>query len=185
MDIPTGSEMLTALNRFLLWLEHEARPETKDTPRRFLSAWLDDWGFGYQEDPTDFFIDATFRSDALGLICLKNISFYSHCEHHLAPFFGTCDIGYIPQGGKVLGLSKFARVVSAFSRRLQMQERLTREIADCIRNNLTEDVIVVMKATHLCMASRGVQQPNVVTTTSEVRGLFASDTALRAEFYAL
>jgi GTP cyclohydrolase I len=104
-NIPTDSETLAALNRFLIWLEHKERPETKDTPRRFLAAWLNDWGLGYQENPAEFFIDATFQANSKGLVCVKGISFYSHCEHHLAPFFGTCDIGYIPSEGMVLGLS--------------------------------------------------------------------------------
>lgn len=120
------------------------------------------------------------------IILIKDIPLYSICEHHLLPFYGKAHVGYIPQGGRVTGLSKLARVVEIFSRRLQTQERLTTEIANVIMEKLEpRGVIVIIKAEHLCMSMRGIQKPGTFTTTSVVKGIFKKNEKTRAEAIAL
>ncbi len=122
-----------------------------------------------------------FEEDYSQMVVVKDIEVYSMCEHHMLPFFGKAHIAYIPNG-HIVGLSKIPRVVDAFARRLQVQERLTNEIRDCIQNTLNPmGVAVVMECRHLCMAMRGVRKPGAVTTTSAVRGQFKTDTASRSE----
>jgi GTP cyclohydrolase I len=117
---------------------------------------------------------------------VRNLSFVSHCEHHMAPFHGTVDIAYIPREGAILGLSKFARVVTTMAAKLQVQERLTNEIAAEVQlATESNDVAVVVKATHLCMISRGVRQPDSETVTSALQGAFYEDSSTRSEFYRL
>ena len=119
------------------------------------------------------------------MVIVRDIDFYSLCEHHLLPFYGKCHIAYIPDG-KVIGLSKIPRVVEVFARRLQVQERLTSQIAETLRDRVNPlGVAVVMEATHLCMAMRGVQKQNSVTTTSAMLGVFHSDARTRHEFLEL
>lgn len=127
---------------------------------------------GYNEDPEAILRSAMFDEDYRQMVVVKDIDFYSLCEHHLLPFFGKAHIAYIPNG-KITGLSKIARIVDVFARRLQVQERLTTQIKDCIQNTLNPlGVMVVIEAEHLCMQMRGVQKQHAITTTSDFTGAF-------------
>ena len=140
---------------------------------------------GYRQNVKSVINGALFTSGTNHMVILKDIEFYSLCEHHLLPFYGTCSIGYISQG-KVLGVSKLARIVNLFARRLQIQERLTEEIADAImREANAEGVGVVIRAKHLCMMMRGVEKQNSEMTTSAVLGSFRTDEKVRQEFLSL
>lgn len=165
--------------------EDPTREGLQETPERFQRA-LDEWFSGYNEAPVDYFkvfTDGAARYDEMVLV--ENIPFYSHCEHHLAPFFGTVTIAYIPDG-KIVGLSKFNRLVNTFSRRLQVQERLTTMIADTLMDFLSpKGVGVIVKARHLCMESRGVCQQGHSTTTSCMRGVMLNNGPARAEFLTI
>jgi len=137
---------------------------------------------GYKEDMGKIINSALFTEECDDMVVLKDIETYSLCEHHLLPFFGKCHVAYVPRG-KVIGLSKIPRIVDAFSHRLQVQERLTGQIADCLNENLKPDgVAVVIEAVHLCMAMRGVRKQEVFTTTSAMRGSFKDDPKTRSEF---
>ena len=123
-----------------------------------------------------------FEAEGSEMVLVKDIEFYSMCEHHMLPFYGRAHIAYIPDG-KILGLSKFARIVDLYSRRLQVQERITAQIADAVEELLApQGVAVMMEGTHLCMAMRGVQKQNSSTSTSAMRGVFRDDSRTRAEF---
>ena len=127
---------------------------------------------GYQQDPEAILRSALFEEDYRQMVVVKDIPFYSLCEHHILPFFGKAHVAYIPNG-KITGLSKVARVVDVFARRLQVQERMTTQIKECIQNTLNPlGVMVVIEAEHLCMQMRGVQKPGAVTTTSDFTGAF-------------
>ena len=127
---------------------------------------------GYQQNAEDILRGALFEEDYRQMVVVKDIPFYSLCEHHLLPFFGKAHVAYIPNG-KITGLSKIARVVDVFARRLQVQERMTTQIKDCIQQTLNPlGVMVVIEAEHLCMQMRGVQKPHAVTTTSDFTGAF-------------
>ena len=140
---------------------------------------------GYDKDPADILKSALFEEEYSEMVIVKDIELFSLCEHHLLPFFGKAHIAYIPQG-KVVGLSKIPRIVDAFSRRLQVQERLTVQIRDCIQDTLNAaGVAVVIEARHLCMQMRGVEKQNSVTTTSAFTGSFLSDPKTREEFISL
>ncbi len=140
---------------------------------------------GYNEDVDKIINDALFESDASEIVLVKNIELYSLCEHHLLPFIGKCHVAYIPKG-KVLGLSKIARIVDVFARRLQIQENLTRQIAVTIEKHTNAvGVAVVIEAQHLCMMMRGVEKQNSVMTTSCILGEFHDDPSTRAEFFSL
>lgn len=140
---------------------------------------------GYRSNPRGLVTGAVYRSEANNMIVLKNIEVYSLCEHHILPFFGTCSIGYIAKH-KVLGVSKLARIVDHYSRRLQIQERLTAQIAQEIEDaSEAEGVGVVMECQHLCMMMRGVAKENAVMTTSSVLGTFRRKPVTRAEFLSL
>ncbi len=139
---------------------------------------------GYDLNPSEILKSAMFKEDYSQMVIVKDIEVYSLCEHHLLPFFGKAHIAYIPNG-HIVGLSKIPRIVDAFARRLQVQERLTNEIRDCIQNTLNPaGVAVVMECSHLCMQMRGVQKQNSVTTTSAFTGEFLKDTT-RKEFISL
>lgn len=139
---------------------------------------------GYNTDPNEILRSAMFKEDYREMVIVKDIELYSMCEHHMLPFFGKAHVAYIPNG-YVTGLSKIARVVEAFSRRLQIQERLTMEIRDCIAETLNPlGVAVVIEAQHMCMQMRGVQKQNSVTTTSAFNGAFTKE-ATREEFIHL
>ena len=140
---------------------------------------------GYSIDAKEIICSAVFHENYSQMVLVKDIEMYSMCEHHLIPFFGKAHVAYIPNG-KITGLSKIARVVDVFSRRLQVQERLTMEIRDCIQDALSPlGVAVVIEAQHLCMMMRGVQKQNSVTTTSAFTGIFLKDHRTREEFIHL
>jgi GTP cyclohydrolase I len=140
---------------------------------------------GYEQDPEDILKSALFSEEYSEMVIVKDIEVYSMCEHHMLPFFGKAHIAYIPNG-TIVGLSKLPRVVDAFSRRLQVQERLTIEIRDCIQKTLNpKGVAVVIECTHMCMAMRGVQKQNSVTTSSAFTGLFLENDSTRKEFITL
>ena len=140
---------------------------------------------GYAANPGDILRSALFHEDYRQMVLVKDIEMYSMCEHHLLPFFGKAHVAYIPDG-KITGLSKIARVVDCFARRIQVQERLTVQIRDCIQDALAPmGVAVVIEAQHLCMMMRGVQKQNSVTTTSAFTGIFLKDHRTREEFIHL
>jgi GTP cyclohydrolase I len=154
------------------------------TPERVAKA----WAFltsGYRTDPNDVINQAVFEAEANNMIIARNIEVYSLCEHHMLPFFGRCHIGYIARE-KVLGVSKLARIIDCFARRLQIQERLTSQVARTVMDAVdAEGVGVVMECQHLCMMMRGVEKQNSVMTTSSVLGSLHDDAATRAEFLSL
>ena len=156
-----------------------------DTPRRVARAWQE-YAAGYAEDPA-MHLARTFEE--VGgydeIVLLKDIPFHSHCEHHLAPIIGKAAIAYLPRD-KVVGISKLARVLHGFARRLQVQERLTAQVADCIWERLQPlGVAVVIEASHACMTARGVRTPGVMMTTSRMMGTFRADERSRREVLAL
>ena len=141
------------------------------TPQRVARA-MQTLTRGYRMDPKAVLNSAKFKEDYSQMVIVKNIDFYSLCEHHMLPFFGKAHVAYIPNG-KITGLSKVARVVDVFARRLQVQERMTTQIKDCIQSTLNPlGVMVVIEAEHLCMQMRGVQKPHAITTTSDFTGAF-------------
>lgn len=140
---------------------------------------------GYNEDPDAIIQQAIFHEEYSEMVIVKDIELYSMCEHHMLPFFGKAHVAYIPNG-KIVGLSKIPRVVDAYARRLQVQERLTIEIRDCIQRTLEpQGVAVVIEASHMCMQMRGVQKQNSVTTSSAFTGLFLKNDSTRKEFINL
>jgi len=165
--------------------EDVTREGLRETPKRVVKAW-GEWFSGYRTDPASFM--KTFEDGAQGvdeMILLDNIPVHSFCEHHITPFIGVAHVAYIPNG-RIVGISKIARVVDTFSRRLQVQERLTNQIANCLQEHLDPlGVAVVVKAKHLCMATRGIKMPNVSTVTSAMRGAFLDKPEARAEFMSL
>lgn len=154
-----------------------------DTPKRVRQMYEEIFA-GYEVDPREV-LGVTFDERHEELVIVKDIVYYSQCEHHMAPFFGKVHIGYIPSG-RIAGLSKFARLVEAVTRKLQVQERITTQIADIFEEVLEpHGTMVVVEGEHLCMCARGVKKPGAKTVTSAVRGLFRTDSALRAEFLSL
>jgi GTP cyclohydrolase I len=164
--------------------ENPSREGLLDTPRRVEKA-LKFLTSGYTADVDAVLNNALFTVDYNEMVIVKDIDFYSLCEHHLLPFFGRCHIAYIPKG-KVIGLSKIPRLVEVFARRLQIQERMTSQIADTIRAKIEPlGVAVVIEATHLCMAMRGVEKQNSFAVTSAMLGGFQNDARTRMEFLEL
>jgi GTP cyclohydrolase I len=163
--------------------EDPNREGLKATPARVVRAWSELYG-GYKKDPAE--ILRTFSEGACDeMVVLKGVDFYSTCEHHMMPFFGTASVGYVPKG-RVLGISKVARLVEIFARRLQIQERLTTQVAEALAETLNPlGVMVVVKAQHLCMMARGVAKQNAIMTTSHCIGLFREDLKARDEFLKL
>lgn len=162
------------------------REGLQDTPKRVMRMYEEVFG-GYNQDPSEI-LNATFEEDGCetyrGMVIVKDIQFYSHCEHHMVPFYGVAHVGYIPNK-KVVGLSKICRLVEMYAKRLQVQERLTDQIATALTENLNPmGVIVVIEAEHLCMAMRGVKKPGAKTLTSSITGEF-NEPATRAEFLNL
>lgn len=165
-------------------VEDSGREGLKNTPFRLAKA-LQFLTHGYALDPKQILNSAMFSEDYQQMVLVKDIEVYSLCEHHMLPFFGKAHVAYIP-GGQITGLSKIARVVDAYARRLQVQERLTVQIRDCIQESLKPlGVAVVIEAHHLCMMMRGIQKQNSVTTTSAFTGIFLGDQRTREEFIHL
>lgn len=184
-DRVSRTDAEAAVRTLLRWAGDDPQREgLVDTPLRVARAWRE-WFSGYTLDP-DAYLARTFE-EVEGydeMVVLRDIPFESHCEHHLAPIIGKAHVGYLP-GGKVVGISKLARVVEAYSRRLQVQEKLTAQIADCIERVLQpRGVGVVIEASHECMTTRGVHTRGVSMVTSTMRGSFRDDPRTRAEFLA-
>ena len=153
-------------------------PERVENSLKFLTS-------GYDVDIDQLVNDALYNENYDEMVIVKNIDFYSLCEHHMLPFFGKCHVAYLPNG-KIIGLSKVPRLVDAYGRRLQVQERLTTQIAHCIEDIVKPTGVgVVIEATHLCMSMRGVEKQNSYTTTSSMLGSFKKDPRTRAEFLSL
>lgn len=155
-----------------------------NTPKRVAKA----WNFltkGYKEDLDALINNAIFEGESKDMVIVKNIEFYSLCEHHMIPFYGKAHIGYIPDG-KIIGLSKLARITDLFAQRLQVQERLTNQIAQCLQDVLNpRGVAVVLEGKHFCMLSRGVQKQNSIATSSSMLGIFREKESTRNEFLKL
>lgn len=175
-----------AVRVLIQWIgDNPDREGLKDTPRRVVDAFLE-YFKGYEECP-ETYLTRTFEQ--VGgydeIVLLRDIPFHSHCEHHMAPIIGKAHVAYLPTD-KVVGISKLARVVQAYAKRLQVQERLTAEVADCIQKVLEpQGVAVVIEATHACMTCRGVETPGVIMTTSRMMGVFRDDDKARSEVIKL
>jgi GTP cyclohydrolase IA len=184
VDVP--ADVADAVRTLIRWTGDDPNREgLLDTPRRVARAWRE-YAQGYQEDPA-VHLSRTFEE--VGgydeIVLLKDIPFQSHCEHHMAPIIGKAAIAYLPND-RVVGISKLARVLHGFSRRLQVQERLTAQVADAIWQHLQpKGVAVVIEASHACMTARGVQTPGVMMTTSRMMGTFREDERSRREVLAL
>ena len=183
---PSRAEAEAAIRTLLQWAgDDPTREGLRDTPERVARA-FEDWFSGYNEDPEEF-LTRTFE-EVEGyddMVVLKDIRFESHCEHHLAPIIGKVHIGYLPDN-KVVGISKLSRVVDTFARRLQVQETMNAQIANCIQKVLEpKGVAVVIEATHQCMTTRGVHKPGVTMVTSTMSGGFRSNATTRREFLAV
>ena len=184
--VAVPAEVEEAIKTLIRWAGDDPdREGLLDTPKRVARAWRE-YARGYAEDPAHH-LSRTF--DEVGgydeIVLLKDIPFQSHCEHHMAPIIGKASIAYLPRD-KVVGISKLARVLHGYARRLQVQERLTAQVADCICEHLQpKGVAVVIEATHACMTARGVQTPGVMMTTSRIMGVFREDDRSRKEVLAL
>ena len=180
-----GLDDLATHYRHILTLlgEDAEREGLEKTPMRVAKA-MQILTRGYTQDPHKVLTDALFKEDYNQMVIVKDIDVFSLCEHHLLPFYGKCHVAYIPNG-YITGLSKVARVVDIFSHRLQVQERLTQQIKDCIQQTLKpQGVMVVIEAKHMCMQMRGVEKQNAITTTSDFSGVF-NDLTTRQEFMSL
>jgi len=183
---PSREEAEQAIRTLLRWAgDDPSREGLRDTPARVARAY-EDWFSGYNEDPEDY-LKRTFE-EVEGyddMIVLKDIRFESHCEHHLAPIIGKVHVGYLPNN-KVVGISKLARVVDTFARRLQVQETMNAQIANCIQRVLDpKGVAVVIEAAHQCMTTRGVHKPGVTMVTSSMHGEFRRNPLTRREFLSV
>lgn len=164
--------------------EDPTREGLLDTPKRVRKAYEFIYG-GYKEDPKEIMQKALFTTSNEEMVLVKDIEFYSTCEHHLLPIIGRVHVAYIPNG-KVVGLSKIPRVVNVFARRMQIQEQMTEQICDAIMQTIEpQGVAVVVEARHMCMEMRGVEKINSTTTSSALRGLFKKDQKTRSEFFSL
>jgi len=181
----TEAEMMQAVRTLLIGLgEDPDREGLKDTPKRLVKA-LQFLTKGYHESLDELLNGAVFTEDAHEMVLVRDIDIFSSCEHHILPIIGRAHVAYIPNG-KVIGLSKIARICEMYARRLQVQERLTVQIADALQGLLKpQGVAVVIEATHMCMVMRGVQKPGSWTVTSAMRGVFAEDARTRQEFMNL
>jgi GTP cyclohydrolase I len=183
---PSREEAERAVQTLLRWAgDDPAREGLRDTPKRVVDAY-EDWFSGYAQDAEDY-LKRTFE-EVEGyddMIVLKDIRFESHCEHHLAPIIGRAHVGYLPTH-KVVGISKLARVVEAYARRLQVQEKMNAQIANCIQKVLEpKGVAVVIEAAHQCMTTRGVHKPGVTMVTSTMLGEFRKNPLTRREFLSV
>ena len=180
---PSRKQAEEAIRTLLLWAGDDPHREgLLDTPKRVASAY-EDWFKGYGQDPVAY-LKRTFE-EVEGydeMIVLRDIEFESHCEHHMAPIIGKAHVGYLPRN-KVVGISKLARVVEAFARRFQVQEKMTAQVANCIQDVLNpKGVGVVIEAVHQCMTTRGIHKTDVSMVTSQMLGGFRKDARTRAEF---
>ena len=185
MSQSKDAEFENAVKSMMLHVgEDPAREGLLETPSRVRKAYEFIYG-GYKEDPKEILSKALFTSSNDEMVLIKDIEFYSTCEHHLLPIIGQVHVAYIPDG-KVVGLSKIPRVVNVFARRMQIQEQLTEQIADAIMDAIApKGVAVVVQARHMCMEMRGVEKINSTTTSSALRGLFKKDEKTRSEFFSL
>ncbi|HEY6212863.1 MAG TPA: GTP cyclohydrolase I FolE [Vicinamibacterales bacterium] len=183
VEFPTNAAAEEAVATLLRFIgEEPERDGLRDTPARVVKAWRE-MTAGYDDDPAEI-LSRTFDESSDEMIILRGITFHSTCEHHMLPFYGQAVVGYLP--GKVVGISKLARLVHCFARRLQIQERMTRQIADAIETHLeARGVGVVLRAHHLCMGCRGVRQEETEMVTSAMLGTLRSDPTTRAEFLRL
>ena len=193
-------EALAAVRTLIRFIgDDPTRPGLSETPGRVLRAWWETWGKGYyiDEERTADELKSLFKLfDAEGelsnaellstryneMVFVRDIAVNSHCEHHMTPFWGMATIAYLPSRRGVIGLSKLARVVDHFARRLQVQECLTVQVADALAAHLSPHAGVMLNCSHFCMISRGIMQPNITTQTTALRGLFMEDSVVRAEF---
>lgn len=183
---PDRAQAEEAVRTLLAWAGDDPRREgLHDTPARVVRA-FEEWFSGYGEDPAELLRRTFEETDGYDeMVVLRDISFVSHCEHHLAPIVGKAHIGYLPHH-RVVGISKLARIVEAYARRLQIQERMTAQIANAIESVLQpRGVAVVVDATHECMTTRGVYKPGVSMVTSRMTGAFREDPMTRREFLAV
>jgi len=180
-----NTEFENAVKTMMLHVgEDPEREGLLDTPSRVRKSYEFIYG-GYKEDPKAILEKALFSTSNDEMVLVKDIEFYSTCEHHLLPIIGRVHVAYIPDG-KVVGLSKIPRVVNVFARRMQIQEQLTEQIADAIMDTIApKGVAVVIQARHMCMEMRGVEKINSTTTSSALRGLFKKDEKTRSEFFSL
>ncbi|HAZ43548.1 MAG TPA: GTP cyclohydrolase I FolE [Cyanobacteria bacterium UBA11369] len=181
----TQAEMIQAVRTLLIGLgEDPDREGLRDTPKRVVKA-LQFLTQGYRQSLDELLNGAVFTEDADEMVLVRDIDIFSSCEHHILPILGRAHVAYIPDG-KVIGLSKVARICEMYARRLQVQERLTAQIADALQGLLKpKGVAVVVEATHMCMVMRGVQKPGSWTVTSAMKGVFAEDARTRQEFMSL
>ena len=186
MNKPTREDAEKAVHTLLRWAGDDPTREGRvDTPKRVATA-VEDWFSGYDQDP-EAYLARTFEEieGYDDMVILKDIRFESHCEHHLAPIIGRAHVGYMPTS-RVVGISKLARVVEAFSRRLQVQEKMNSQIANCIQKVLEpKGVAVVIEAAHQCMTTRGVHKTGVTMVTSSMIGAFRENSDTRREFLAV
>jgi|TARA_Y100000996_G_C22494931_1_gene631890 GTP cyclohydrolase I len=183
---PSRSEAEAAVKTLLAWAGEDVKREgLKDTPKRVVKAY-EDWFSGYNEDPKEVLKKTFSELDGYDeIIMLRDIRIESHCEHHIAPFIGSAHVAYLPKK-RVVGISKLARITRIFSKRMQVQEKLTAQIANCIQEVLSpRGVAVVIEAQHQCMTTRGINAPGISMVTSQLLGKFRTDASTRREFYSM
>tara|TARA_B100001029_G_scaffold125840_1_gene104988 strand:- start:722 stop:1321 length:600 start_codon:yes stop_codon:yes gene_type:complete len=183
---PSRSEAEAAVKTLLAWAGEDVKREgLKDTPKRVVKAY-EDWFSGYNEDPKEVLKKTFSELDGYDeIIMLRDIRIESHCEHHIAPFIGSAHVAYLPKK-RVVGISKLARITRIFSKRMQVQEKLTAQIANCIQEVLNpRGVAVVIEAQHQCMTTRGINAPGISMVTSQLLGKFRTDASTRREFYSM
>ena len=183
---PSRTEAEAAVKTLLAWAGEDVKREgLKDTPKRVVKAY-EDWFSGYNEDPKEVLKKTFSELDGYDeIIMLRDIRIESHCEHHIAPFIGSAHVAYLPKK-RVVGISKIARITRIFSKRMQVQEKLTAQIANCIQEVLNpRGVAVVIEAQHQCMTTRGINAPGISMVTSQLLGKFRTDASTRREFYSM